>query len=355
MIRILSVTVACLMPVIFSLAAETQADQKELTGSHVPSLEVPDDPNGNADVISDLAFSPDSKILAVAYGRFRGLLQKPSPGMAIVWDIKSGKRLATFDSFKDGVSSVVFSGDGKYLAAGGYDGSLQIWHVTDWSRQISVNFNSESVTALDFSPNNASLAVGTMLWAEDSRKPNLHLYQVSTGREIKSLRCPAESVIGVDFLPDGKSLICAGMSGVVQDWDIEAGTSRTIFQSKDLMLFSMALSHDGKLIVAGGDPIHYKHKKWQVQIWDTESGKLFQKKTEPGQMLSTVRFSPDARWLAIASREAKVKLWNPGTEQLIDITNTGIDVAIAPDGKLLALANGNKVILLDFEKLLDQE
>lgn len=355
MLRILSVTVLCLTLGFATLSAEDWSAANTLTGHQVQSLEVPEDPNGNTDVISDLEFSPDSNMLAVAYGRFRGLLQEPDPGRVIVWDIASGKRLATFNSFKDGVSSIGFSADGKLLAAGGYDGSLQLWRVSDWARQVAINLDAQSVTSLDFAPDNTTLAVGTMLWKSDSRKPNLHLYQVTTGREMKSLRCPADTVTGVDFSPDGKSLVCAGMSGVVQVWNIETGTSRTIFQSEDLMLFSMALSHDGQLVAAGGDPFQYKHKKWQVQIWETESGKLRQEKTAAGWMLSSVRFSSDDRWLVIATREAKVKLWNLSTGRLIDVSQPGIEIAISPAGKLLALANGNKVTLLEFVKLIDRE
>ncbi|QDV16564.1 WD domain, G-beta repeat [Gimesia panareensis] len=355
MLRILSVTVLCLTLGFAPLSAEERSDADVSTGHHVQNLEVPEDPNGNTDVISDLEFSPDSKMLAVAYGRFRGLLQKPDPGRVIIWDIASGKRLATLNSFKDGVSSVGFSADGKLLAAGGYDGSLQLWRVSDWARQVAINLDSQSVTALDFSPDNVTLAVGTMLWKSASQKSNLHLYQVTTGRESKSLQCPADSVTGVDFSPDGKSLVCAGLSGIVQVWNIEAGTSRTIFQSEDLMLFSLTVSHDGQLIAAGGDPFQYKHKKWQVQIWDTESGKLRQGKTEAGWMLSYVRFSSDDRWLVIATREAKVKLWNLSTGRLIDVSQPGEEIAISPDGKLLALANGNRVALLEFAKLIDRE
>lgn len=337
------------------LSGEERADVCEKSRSHAQSLVIPEDPNGNTSVISDLKFSSDSKMLAVAYGRFRGLLQKPDPGQAIVWDVASGKRLATFNSFKDGVSCVDFSKDGTLLATGSYDGSVQLWRVKDWSRQAGIELDSESVTTLDFSPDSTSIAVGTMVWEEDSLKPNLHLYQVATGREMKSLRCPADDVVGVQFSPDGKSLVCAGMRGVVQVWNVQTGTSRTILQSDDLMLFSMAVSHDGQLIAAGGSPFQYKHIKWQIQIWDTESGKLKQDKTETGGMLSSVRFTPDDRWLVIASRQCKVKLWNLSTSQNIDLTHSGTMIAVSPDGKLLALAVENKVAILDFEKLINEK
>ncbi|WP_417378452.1 WD40 repeat domain-containing protein [Gimesia sp.] len=337
------------------LSAEEQAVVQESPNNHALSLETPENPNGNTNVISDLEFSPDSKMLAVAYGRFQALLQKPDPGLVIVWDVASGKRLATLNNYKDGVSSISFSANGKLLATGSYDGTVQLWRVSDWSRQALIKVVSGPVTVLAFSPDSTSIAVGTTVREEDPMKPNLHLYQVATGGEMKSLRCPANDVAGVQFSPDGKSLVCAGMSGVVQVWNVQAGSSRTILQTDDLMLFAMTLSHDGRQIAAGGSPFQYKHKKWQIQIWDTDSGKLKQKKTEAGGMLSSVRFSPDDRWLIIASLESRVKLWNLSTGQFIDLSQPGGDVAVSPDGKLLALAVKNKVTLLEFEKLIEKK
>ena len=71
-------------------------------------------------------------------------------------------------------------------------------------------------------------------------------------------------------------------------------------------------------------------------------------------MLSSVRFSPDDRWLIIASLESRVKLWNLSTGQLINLSQPGGDVAVSPDGKLLALAVENKVTLLEFKKLIEK-
>jgi len=191
MLRILSMGALWLTLGFSHLSAEEQADFREKSRSHAQSLMIPEDPNGNTGVISDLEFSPDSKMLAVAYGRFHALLQDPEPGLAIVWDVVSGKRLAIFNSFKDGVSNVDFSADGKLLATGGYDGSVQLWRVSDWSRQTLIKLDSESVTTLDFSPDNATLAVGTTVWEEDSLKPNLHLYRGrdGTGKEESAVSC----------------------------------------------------------------------------------------------------------------------------------------------------------------------
>ena len=47
------------------LSAEDRSDVREKFRSHAQSLVIPEDPNGNTSVISDLEFSSDSKMLAV--------------------------------------------------------------------------------------------------------------------------------------------------------------------------------------------------------------------------------------------------------------------------------------------------
>ena len=72
--------------------------------------------NANSDVVSSVAYSPDGQTIAASYGRYIGLLQKSRPGQAILWDARTGKRRFTLSGYSDGVSSVVFSPDGRLVA-----------------------------------------------------------------------------------------------------------------------------------------------------------------------------------------------------------------------------------------------
>ena len=66
-----------------------------------------------------LAFSPDSKTLAVADSLWR---------VATLWDTISGRRIGTLEGHARGVESVAFSPDGETIATGGFDG-LKLWHA----------------------------------------------------------------------------------------------------------------------------------------------------------------------------------------------------------------------------------
>lgn len=79
---------------------------------------------GHTDQVNGVSWSPDSSRLAFA--GTTGLMQS--------WEIPSGQHLITYPS--QGLTVLQkqwlcldWSRDGKYLAAGGYDGPIQIWNA----------------------------------------------------------------------------------------------------------------------------------------------------------------------------------------------------------------------------------
>jgi WD40 repeat protein len=71
--------------------------------------------------VRSLALSPDGKLLASA-GR---------DGTLNLWDVASGKVLATTQEGVLGFQAVAFSTDGKSLATGGIDCNVSLWDVAE--------------------------------------------------------------------------------------------------------------------------------------------------------------------------------------------------------------------------------
>ncbi len=69
--------------------------------------------------VTPVAFSPD--------GRF--MLTGSVDETAIVWDVRTGEQIRTFQGHDDTVTSVVFSPDGRRVLTGSEDGSARVWDV----------------------------------------------------------------------------------------------------------------------------------------------------------------------------------------------------------------------------------
>jgi WD40 repeat protein len=70
-------------------------------------------------LVWQVAFSPDGSLLASAGG----------DETVRVWEVASGRLLATLTGHTQAVTSVAFSPDGRWLASGGLDGAIILWNA----------------------------------------------------------------------------------------------------------------------------------------------------------------------------------------------------------------------------------
>src|SRR5256885_43230 len=99
--------------------------------------------------------------------------------------------------------------------------------------------HSGIVTSVAFSADGKTLASG-------STEDNIQLWDVSNGRELRTLRgrddAPIDSVNSVAFSPDGKTLASGSWYGMIELWDVTSGKELRSLRGHSGSVSSVAFS-----------------------------------------------------------------------------------------------------------------
>ena len=171
---------------------------------------------GHEGPVSGVALSPDGMILATVGSDDRTVK---------LWEAGNGRLRLSLDKQASGISCLAFSPDGKLLAGAIRDGAAQvcIWEAaTGRSRRvISVPINLWSVV---FSPDGKTVAAGGgRWWGSAEGRGWVRLFDLDTGNERHVLMGHREPVTSVAFSPDGKTLASTSWDQTARLWDCATG------------------------------------------------------------------------------------------------------------------------------------
>jgi WD40 repeat protein len=197
----------------------------------------------------------------------------------------------------EGLASLAVSGDGRWLAAGGWKGMLTLW---DLAPVVEARLRHKGLSQVVFSPDGKALATA-------GTDGTVRLWEPATAKERAVLAgCPL-SVSRLVISPDLRLLAVGDAQGGVKVWDLRDGRERVRLQGFRDAVNALAFSPDGKTLV-------WPAQKGEVELLDLASGRPRARLPLDGHPMAAA-YSPDGRTLAAADQFGWVRFWDTATLQ----------------------------------------
>jgi WD40 repeat protein len=304
--------------------------------------------------VGQLVFSRDGRVLVSAGGDAK----------IIVWDRATARPTETLTGHGAPITGAALSRDGRTLYTASLDGVIFGWDLgaqrrfgqplttTSSRSQVAQDAQALGLAGRDVQSVPPPLAVSPdgSEFAARAGTSSVGLYSTRTLERLQRFPVHAGgNVIGLAWSSAGQ-LAVTGDSGHVQLWDV-TGRPKLLRALRGLRsingypeaVTTAAFSPDGRLVAAGeinhtADNAPYR--LGSVAVWDVQSGNLLWKVTTRHGWVSAVTFSPDGKTIAVAREDGVVLLDDPRTgrtERRLHLEGAGIGLvaaAFAPDGTL---------------------
>jgi WD40 repeat protein/uncharacterized caspase-like protein len=291
---------------------------------------------GHSQWVISVAFAPGGKQVVTG----------SNDRTARLWDVQSGKQLQTFTGHSSAVRSVAFTPDGKQVLTGsgyaigesysGGDHTARLWDVQSGKELRTFTGHASGVDSVAFSPDGKQVLTG-------SRDRTARLWDAQSGKELRTFAGHSAEVNSVAFAPDGKWVLTGSDDATVRLWDVQSGKQLRTFTGRSSDVTSVAFSPDGKQVLMG----NYAHT---ARLWDAQSGKQLRTFRGHSGVVSAVAFAPDGKQVLTGSRDHNARLWDAQSGKQLRTFAGHADpvtsVAFAPDGKQVLTGSDDKTARL---------
>jgi WD40 repeat protein len=231
------------------------------------------------------------------------------------------------------------------LASSDSNGQIKLWEVHSGKEIRTLVGHSKLVITLAFSPDGKLLASG-------GADKTLKLWQVSTGKMLRDLTVGVERLYTCAIRPAGQAFAFGGDDKIVRFWDLAEGEKIKTLRGHTDWVNDVVFSPDGNLLASASSDC-------TIKIFDAKKGQAVRTLKGHKASVNALAFSPDGKILASGSgfpnfsnfeNDCSIKLWEVATGQCLRTLNKHTDqisrLVFHPAGRMLASCSDDRTIIL---------
>ncbi|OJJ16380.1 hypothetical protein BKI52_34390 [marine bacterium AO1-C] len=250
---------------------------------------------------------------------------------------QTGRFIRSLKGYPGQITSVQFSHDNFKIASGNYQRPTRVWEINGGGgfknfAEGTYSKRGDITSTVAFSNDDKVLYNGI--------QGRIYAWKTKNGQMIRRIMKGSHERRNIVLTPDGKTIL--HNNGSAQLWDSKTGKAIKNLGRARTMTRSVAVSPLGDIFYAGG----YK----EIKRWDAKTLKELPA-LKPDGYIWEIAVSPDGKTLA--TRDYGVTIRDAATGNTIKRLK-GNDMrapVFSPDGKLLAVAQGDNIHILNANNL----